>query len=257
MDGDDTFFLVRIMETMLITGGNGRLGQAMKVVFKDALFPSYSELDINDRNKVFSYIKENEPDILIHLAAKTSIRDCDKNKKSAWNTNVGGTENIVDAIQEYCPSCYFVYCSTACVFRGGSENYSEDSTPDPCSYYALTKLVGEYVSKRIKNHLVFRTNFVPRQKWEYEKAFTDRFGTYLFADDLARAIKGVISKKINGTVHICGDKKYSMFELAKITTPDIKPITLDEYEGPALAKDMSLVSNRIKPYSLSTKGYDE
>jgi len=41
-----------------------------------------------------------------------------------------------------------------------------------------------------------------------------------------------------------------MFELAKITTPKVKPMTIDDYEGPSLTMDMSLDTERWKKYSL-------
>ena len=56
---------------------------------------------------------------------------------------------------------------------------------------------------------------------------------------------------MEGIVHIVGDKKMSMFELAKLTTPDIQPITIKEYSGPKLTIDMSLDTERWKKYSLS------
>jgi dTDP-4-dehydrorhamnose reductase len=102
------------------------------------------------------------------------------------------------------------------------------------------------------NYLVLRGNFVAREKWKYEKAFTDRFGTYLFADDLALAIKDVVERRLNGIVHLAGKEKLSMFELARITTPEIKPITMDEIDIP-LPCDMSLRSVRNRYYDLKTK----
>ena len=41
-----------------------------------------------------------------------------------------------------------------------------------------------------------------------------------------------------------------MFELAKITTPDVKPMTIDDYEGPPLTMDMSLDTEHWKKYTL-------
>ena len=104
---------------------------------------------------------------------------------------------------------------------------------------------------KLDKFLIIRTNFVARKKWPYPKAFTDRFGTYLFADDVAKGINEVIQKDMEGIVHIVGDKKMSMFELAKLTTPDIQPITTKEYSGPKLTIDMSLDTERWKKYSLS------
>jgi len=112
--------------------------------------------------------------------------------------------------------------------------------------------LGEYETKKLKNSLIIRTNFVARKKWPYQKAFTDRFGTYLFSDQVAFGINDVIKNNIEGVVHIVGEKKISMFDLAKITTPEIQPITMQEYSGPKLTIDMSLDSKRWKKYSLKT-----
>ena len=166
----------------------------------------------------------------------------------AWENNVIATENLVEACRQI-GECYFVYMSTACVFRGDKGDYGETDVPYPDNFYSLTKLIGEFVVKRIENHLVIRANFVPREKWKYERAFIDRFGTYLFADDFALAIKDVIERKLTGTIHIAGKEKLSMFELAKITSPKIKPMTMDEIDLP-LPRDMSLRSERIRSYEL-------
>ncbi|GAG82414.1 unnamed protein product, partial [marine sediment metagenome] len=52
-------------------------------------------------------------------------------------------------------------------------------------------------------------------------------------------------------IHITGDRKISMFELAKKVSPDIKPMTLKEYEGPPLTIDMSLDTIKWKKYKIS------
>ena len=56
---------------------------------------------------------------------------------------------------------------------------------------------------------------------------------------------------MNGIIHIVGDKKISMLELAKITTPDVKSMTINDYWGPKLTIDMSLDSERWKKYQIS------
>jgi hypothetical protein len=42
-----------------------------------------------------------------------------------------------------------------------------------------------------------------------------------------------------------------MFELAKITTSDVQPMSLAEYNGPPVTVDMSLNSIRMKPFKLT------
>jgi len=117
---------------------------------------------------------------------------------------------------------------------------------------SLTKLLSEFIViySELKKWLIIRTNFVARERWPYPEAFIDRFGTYLFADEVAQAIKDLIEKGLTGIVHVHGNEKLFMYELAKITTPDIQPMTLNEYSGPPLTIDMSLRSIRIKPYQL-------
>ena len=234
----------------LITGGSGILGTELKKFFPDSLFPSHSELDISNHEMVFDYFSKNEFDSIIHTAAMTSVRQCESEKKLSWGTNVVGTKNLVDATTEFRPNSKFIYLSTACVFDGHVGMYKESSIPYPENFYALTKLIGEQQIKNLKNYLIIRTNFVGKQKWMYPKAFTDRFGTYLFAENVASGIKEIFDDNIEGTIHIVGDKKLSMYDLAKITTTSIQPMTIDEYQGPPLTMDMSLDTERWKKYTL-------
>ena len=234
----------------LITGGSGLLGTELKKFFPNSLFPSHSVLDITNHEMVFDYFSKNEFDSIIHTAAMTSVRQCESEKELSWSTNVVGTKNLIDATTEFRSNSKFIYVSTACVFDGHTGMYKESSVPYPENFYALTKLIGEQFVKNLKNHIIIRTNFKGKQKWPYPKAFTDRFGTYLFADQVALGINDIIKENIQGVVHIVGKKKISMFELAQLTTPDIKPLTIDEYQGPPLTMDMSLDTERWKKYTL-------
>ena len=234
----------------LITGGSGLLATELKKFFPNSLFPSHSVLDITNHEMVFDYFSKNEFDSIIHTAAMTSIRQCESEKKLSWSTNVVGTKNLIDATTEFRSNSKFIYVSTACVFDGHTGMYKESSVPYPENFYALTKLIGEQFVKNLKNHIIIRTNFVGKQKWMYPKAFTDRFGTYLFAENVASGIREIFDANIEGTIHIVGDKKLSMYDLAKISTSSIKPMTIDEYQGPSLTMDMSLDTERWKKYTL-------
>ena len=237
--------------TILITGVTGALGTELKKLFPSSLSPTSHELDITDTKKVIDFIKNNDIDTIIHTAALTKIRPCEENKPLAWKTNVEGTKNLVEAVLESKKDIYFIYISTACVFDGHVGMYKENSIPYPENFYALTKLIGEHEVNKLSKYLIIRTNFVAKKKWPYPKAFTDRFGTYLFSEDVAKAIKEVYDSNLQGIVHITGDKKISMFELAKITTPEIQPMTIKDYSGPRLTMDMSLDTDKWKKYSIT------
>jgi dTDP-4-dehydrorhamnose reductase len=240
------------MDRILITGGSGKLGTELMKVFPEALHPARQEVDLREKASVNKYIARQKPDMIIHTAALTSVTLCERNRKEAYETNVIGTENLVKACLLHDAKCYFVQISTACVFPGDVGNYVETDLPYPKNYYSLTKLLAEFVVKcsELKS-LIIRTNFVARQKWPYPKAFIDRYGTYLFASDVAAAVKTVVQRELTGIVHVRGEERMSMYELAKITTPDIKPMTLADYQGVPLTIDMTLSSIRMRPFKIS------
>ena len=244
----------------LVTGGTGRLGRELVKQFPDCLHPSSIEFDITSRVRVNSYFWWHNIGTVVHAAAKTSVQRCEEYRNEAYETNVVGTRNLVEVAQRESPECYFVLVSTACVFKGDRGNYTEKDAPDPKNYYSLTKRKAEEIVENSGlSHLIVRTNFVAREPWPYPAAFIDRYGTYLYADDVARAIKQLVDQHMTGVVHVCGDKKMSMFELAKLTTPDVQPLTLKEYvesqpHTAPLTVDMTLVSIRIPPFRISEAG---
>lgn len=245
---------------ILLTGSTGKLGKEIIKVFSqdskyELLTPTHEEMDITQIDEVEDYIIDNSPiDICIHLAAAVSPPKCEINKKWAWETTVEGTKNLIpifrNSIRISNRNCYFVLMSTPCVFNGNdNEEPFEDSIPNPENYYGFCKAVQEQiVSSSGLKHLIIRSNFVSREKYPYPKAFKDRKSMYLFADVLAEEIKKVVEEEKTGFVHIVGDKVMSMFDLAKITRPDVLPITLENYykENPdscKLTKGMILGSN--------------
>jgi len=238
--------------TVLITGGTGVLGKELKILFSENLSPTHDELDITNKQSVFDFFKKNNIDSIIHTAALTKVRVCEENQSLAWNVNVNGTKNLVDAVLQSDHDIDFTYVSTACVFDGHSGMYTENSIPYPENFYSLTKLLGEFEVNKLPNALIIRTNFIPKKPWPYERAFTDRFGTYLFADQVANGINDVMKEKLTGIVHVVGDKKMSVFELAQLTTPDIEPMIIQDYSGPKLTMDMSLDTVRWKKYKIAT-----
>jgi len=236
---------------ILLTGASGKLGKEIIKQIPSCFIPSRNELDIKDKNNVFNFIKSNKINSIIHAAALTSIREFEKDKNNAWETNVTGTKNLVDAFSINHLDGYFTYISTACVFQGDERTYSEKSIPNPANFYALTKLIAETSVKSLPNHQIIRTNFISKEKWPYEKAFTDRYGSYLFADDVALGIKEILESKQKGIIHLVGDKIFSMYDVAKITTPEIKPMSLKEYSGPHLTVNMTLDSIYWKKYKIN------
>jgi dTDP-4-dehydrorhamnose reductase len=227
-----------------VTGGNGRLGKEFQRIAPDFLYPTHEQMDFTKIAPVERMVQRNDVTKIIHLGALTSVTKCEEDRKLAWKVNVEGTKNIVKICREYNLSLW--YMSTPCVFDGESAPYFENSTPSPKNYYGRTKAIGEQLVSSLDDYKIIRSNFVPKEKWPFEGAYTDRFGTYIYAHDLAWWM--LMLKLQHPVNHICGSKRMSMYELAKITTPEVKPIKMEK--DSVLTRDMTLgslyVSEKIK-----------
>lgn len=236
---------------LCVTGGSGKLGVQLRELFPNSQSPPRTELDVTNGDATRKYVLGGSFDTVIHCAALTSIRYCEEHREETYNVNVNGTRNMIEALaSSTVKDRYFVYLSTACVFPGDSPDkyYSEDDVPYPKNFYSVTKLIGEHVVNGFSKNLrllVIRTNFIERGAWPYPTAFTDRYATYVYSDQLAKAIKELVEKRTVGLVHVCGDKRMSMYDFARLTDPKVQPMTIKEYSGPPLTMNMSLMSRRI------------
>lgn len=237
--------------TVLITGGENSLSLELSKLYPDALVPNSDELDLSNKKNIERFFEKNDFDVIIHNESLLNVRLCEEQKDLAIKANVTSVKNLIDVIQEKNLDIQFIHISTPCVFDGKNEMYVESSVPKPVNFYGQTRLDGEKEVQKLHQYTIVRTNYVSRKKWAYPKAFTDRFGTYLFPKQVAQGIYDVQTEKITGIIHIVGDTKISMFELAKITTPEIESMTIDDYSGPPVTVDMSLDTERWKKYGIS------
>lgn len=249
-------------DKILFTGGSGRLGRACKKILPKAQYPNKEELDILESEVINKYLLNKEVDTIVHLAAMASIPGCEEDKKMAYKMNVDGIRNILEAAKKNRVK-HFIYLNTACVFPGTNNDKmeNEDSLPYPKHYYGLTKYVAEEIAKTYNSDnmrvTVVRTNFTS-MPWEYPRAFTDRFGTYLFAQGVAKGLKDIIKEKPNQPIiHICGEKKISMYDYAVAGGSNVAPMTLKDYKGTPLTKNMSLTSKYWKLYKLEDSDYSD
>jgi len=238
----------------LITGGNGYLGSQCKKVIT-GLYPTRQELNVSDESSVRNYFKEHMVENVIHLAAVAKVVFSEHNKELVYKTNVLGTQYMLKYAKKYGVK-NFIYLSTACVFSGEDEGmYDEDSIPGPKHYYGWSKLIAEEMTKSHNTEdfrtIVVRTNFT-RMPWEYPKAFTDRFGTYLFGSGVALGLKEILENKPNlSVIHLCGDKRMSMYEYAKLGGSKVDKMTFSDYkEGTPLTKNMCLKTKYWKTYDI-------
>ncbi|MFP5214176.1 MAG: SDR family oxidoreductase [Acidobacteriota bacterium] len=208
-------------ETVLLTGGGGRLGSELRGLMPDIIAPTRSELDICRPDTIRAVLDRCPVTVVVHAAAYTNVTGAEREPRACWETNVGGTRNLVAVLLER--RIDLIHISTDYVFYGDRGNYDEESSVGPVrNIYALSKLVSEEIARMAPNHLVIRTSFRPRQ-WPYPVAFSDLFTSQDYVDVIAPEIALAIRRRRDiphGTIHIATERK-SVFELARRRKPDV------------------------------------
>tara|TARA_B110000971_G_C19979358_1_gene486587 strand:+ start:249 stop:1133 length:885 start_codon:yes stop_codon:yes gene_type:complete len=154
----NNFFKGMINKKIAITGHTGIIGTNFINKFKKNTFIKCN-IDITHRLKVFKWIKDNEFDAFIHLAAIVPVQKVQGNKKRALKINFNGTKNIIDAINFYKnKNVWFFYSSTSHVYgvRKSLRPFSENDKLSPHNYYGKTKLLSEkYIKNKSKKIITF------------------------------------------------------------------------------------------------------
>jgi dTDP-4-dehydrorhamnose reductase len=186
-------------KSILVTGGDGRLGQELRKHLK-AFYPRKEELDITRPFKVPNC------DLVVHMASYTDVDKAETEPLVCFRTNVLGTYRLLEVLGNK----QFVFIST-------------EHAQSPGVYFQ-SKLMGEMLVKTLaKNHLIIRTLFKPNP-WPWEYAFKDQMTQGDYVDVIAPLIAREI-KRWNGKSKqvFVGTGRKTMFELAKRTKPDVKP----------------------------------
>jgi dTDP-4-dehydrorhamnose reductase len=263
------------LKKVLVTGSNGLLGQ--KLVYKlrnrqdveliatargenrliEQQGYQFRSLDITDKSKVDEVIDDVQPDFIIHSAAMTQVDDCENNKEACDRINVEAVEYIVNAAERN--GCHLIHISTDFIFNGKDGPYDEEGTPDPLSYYGLSKLKGEQIVQKsnmkwaiLRTVLVYgivdnmsRSNIVLWAKGALEKGESinvvdDQFRSPTLAEDLADGCILAIDKEATGVYNISGKDQFSIIDLVRTVADHygldkglINPVSSETLNQPA------------------------
>ena len=276
---------------ILVLGGSGLLGSALGVELErtghQLLAPSHSHLDITEQEKVFDYVRQAQPEIIINCAGFTRVDDCESHQKLAFEINAKGAGNLAEASRQV--GALMVQISTDYIFNGEKPGeYTEKDEPAPLSIYGKSKLEGEILVKEQAEHwLIIRTswlfgeggkNFISKilSRWregaEQLKVVADEKGKPTYARDLARVIKASIEKGLRGIYHFANQGVVSWYQLAEEVFKLIKetarlvPVRAEEYGLPARRPKNSALSTekiqkalgiKIRHHQLAVKEYLE
>jgi dTDP-4-dehydrorhamnose reductase len=219
------------MRRVLITGAGGQLGRELQAAFAgyDVVACDHARLDVSDRDAVLQAAGSVGPDAIVHAAAWTAVDACEGDPERAFRVNALGTRHVVEAAR--LTGAHLCYVSTDYVFDGTSPRpYREWDATAPRSVYGQSKRGGELeVLSGHPGACIVRTSWVcGRYGANMVKtvlrlgeqpgglAFVDdQHGCPTFTDDLAGAIRDLVSARLPGVFHVTNQGATTWFRFAR------------------------------------------
>ena len=200
---------------VLVTGGDGQVGRALRPLLPTARYAPRDELDVTDRARASDAIAG--VDVVVHLAAMTDVDRCEREPRLAEEVNGAGSRNVAAAARA--AGARVIGVSTDYVFDGTTPGeYTEADRPRPLSVYGRTKLAGEVALLEAGDNTVIRTSWVYCDGRNFIRTILraaaagrplvvvdDQVGRPTAAADVARAIVHLLSIDSPRLVHVTGD----------------------------------------------------
>ena len=237
--------------SVVITGSESFLANYLKKIIKKKKINHFgidykksktsSQCDINDKN-LYKFIPDKTKTI-IHLAAISSSKDFKRNPKKAFEINVNGTFNLINAARIKKVK-QIIFASSEWVYgEFSTKKINEKENIDPNnlgSEYALSKFIGENIIKFYCklygiNYIIFRFGIIygPRfssENWSAVESIAYKVfkrdkkvivgsgktaRTFIYAEDVARAIVKSINSKKEGVYNLSGDRLITLNDIFK------------------------------------------
>jgi len=235
---------------VLVTGANGQLGRALRLVFPNAEFTTRDELDIT-ADGLENARPWRQYEAIINAAAYTSVDNAEtpEGRKDSWKANAQAVANLARVATSF--SVTLVHYSTDYVFNGEHAIHTEDEPFSPLSVYGQSKTAGDIAAAVAPRHYILRTgwvvgdgnNFVKTMQTLAERELqprvvNDQVGRLTFTNDLAQATKHLLDKKAPfGTYNMTNEGEPAswheiasiVFELSGRSRQDVIGITTAEY----------------------------
>ena len=224
-----------------VAGAGGMLGEAIFNTFKKKYHLSLIDKvksekwikKLNFNNQRYEQdVKKFNPDYLFHIGALTDLEYCEKNRKEAYLTNYKSVKTATKICLDL--NIPLIFISTAGIFDGKKNFYTEKDLPNPISYYAKTKFLSEiYIQKKLKKYFIIRPGWMMGGGLAKDKKFiniimkqilagkkelfvvNDKFGTPTYTYDLAKNLQILIEKNKYGLFHMVCEGLTSRLEVCK------------------------------------------
>jgi len=250
---------------VLVTGGNGQLGQALqaKVAQHGNLqfyFAASAEANITNTQSLIDVFIKVKPHFCINAAAYTAVDKAESEPDKAFAINTAGAQNLAEVCKSF--NTVLLHVSTDFVFDGSKQQpYIETDLTNPQSVYGVTKRDGELaIEKVLDKHYIVRTSWLYSQygnnflktmlrlgtERDELNVVNDQTGTPTNANNLADALISIINYNILhpekpnfGTYHYSNEGQCTWYDFAKKifelhnVTINLKPIPTTAYPTPA------------------------
>lgn len=193
--------------------------------------PHVEFLDFRNFDLYLDSVKKKSATFLCHIGAHTDLEYCEKNITDAFNTNTMSVEHAVEISNIL--NIPLVYISTAGIFNGSYEYFTDFDLPSPTGVYARSKFYGENIIKEnSKNFLICRAGWMMGGGVARDKKFigklirqviegrrtwdivNDKFGTPTYTVDFARNLLTLIEKNQRGLFNLVCTGNTSRLEVA-------------------------------------------
>ncbi len=190
---------------ILVTGGHGVLGSALRQHLPGAIYLSHAECDVADSASVRRALSLYQPGVVIHAAAITD-HQC-RDFGLLLRTNVLGTLNVCRSAG----NARVVYLSTHYVYPGESGNYRETDACRPIGVYAETKYAGELIAlSTCIAPLIIRGSWYTPEKldgWRTRGLLPDVYCNREPVDVAAGKIAKLVTREAMGIINIGGPRR--------------------------------------------------
>ncbi|MGA2785651.1 MAG: dTDP-4-dehydrorhamnose reductase [Candidatus Bathyarchaeia archaeon] len=272
---------------ILVTGAAGVLGTDLCYVLKSVGYDvcqsdlssnvGIMHLDVRDISEVSSVVGEEQPGLVIHLAAETDVDRCQIEPDHAYRSNTLGTWNVALTCQK--KDIPMVYVSTAGVFDGEkAEPYIEFDDPNPVNIYGKAKLEGErLVSRLLSKYFIVRAawmigggavkdkKFVGKIMKQIDagtkklKAVNDKVGSLTYSLDFSHCLADLIKTDFYGLYHMANKGNCTRYDVARHILDHVnrKDVSLDAVTSETFVLPAPRArSEMLRNYMLELRGMD-
>ena len=213
------------------------------------------QLDIADRDVVFSTLESEKPEAVLNCAAYTDVDGAESNQDKCYAANAYGVENLALACKAV--DARFVTISTDYVFDGARDDfYTQRDTPNPQGVYAESKLQGERLARD-----AYARSIIVRSGWIYGaggtnflsvmhrllaegkniKTISDAYGTPTFGNDLARRLRELAALDMPCVFHVTNSGESTSYagfarkvcEISGFDTGLVEEVSMNALQRPA------------------------